>query len=228
MRVFIYFSFIIILFDTPSKAISINYKDKAISLIAFNVNISSETKRFLEQFESQFSLASNPNANKIIAKIKDHTWSSLVDSLQKNVGMIILPISTFGTSISYDNYGFPDVNVSKAQKKGSSKFYMKVELQIGSETLPPNPNLKKDTSYHIIKLKEGEIRPMVTITLTTFSNDGILPIGKYVGIAISPLAWKLDDSSIIDGMVNDNINANSSSLMTLINVAITKLSKNIH
>ena len=213
---------------TTNYAGSINYRDKAISLISFSVNISAETKKIFEKFDSQFPATSNEKADKFIARIKDLAWSSFIDTIQKNIGMVILPISTLGSDVNYDLYGFPDVNITKAQKKGTSKFFMKIDIQISPETFQTLSIAKKEKSIQHIKLKDGETRPMVTITLTTFSNNGILPIGKYEGFSIAPNPWSTDDASIFDGLVNDNNRNDLSTFMSLINEAIKDLSKNIH
>jgi hypothetical protein len=228
MKLIIYFSTLLILAIAPYASGTINYRDKAITLISFDVNINSETKRFLAKFENLFQSTSKPDADKIISRIKDLAWGTFVDTIQDNVGMIILPLNTLDSSIGYDVYGFPSVNIGKAQKKGTSKYFMKIDLQIGPEPTQPIGTIKKDTSSQFIKLKEGEIRPMVTIIVTTYSNNGILPIGKYTGSALSPYAWEANNDTILDGMVNENLSTNQSTLMNLIIQAITNLSKNIH
>ena len=222
------FSVLTLVVLLPNAVSSINYRDKAITLISFNVSISSETRKVFEKYDSQFPSAVNENADKFIARIKDLAWSSFVDTIQQKVGMVILPISTLGSTINYDAYGFPDVNITKAQKKGTSKFFMKVDIQISPETYQGLMMLKKDKNIQHIKLKDGEIRPMVSITLTTFSNNGIVPIGKYEGFSVAPNPWSLDDSSIFDGLVNENNKYDLSTFMSLINEAINDLSKNIH
>jgi hypothetical protein len=232
MRKYLLSAAILILVGVPFNVGSANhknvkYKNKEMTLISFSISIHPETKRYLDQFESYFPSVKNPNADKIIAKIKEQTWGSIVDILQKDIEMIILPISTFGKNISYDNYGFPDVNISKAQRKGFSKFYMKIDLQIGPEIYQPLGSFKDDTTKQRVKLNSGEIKPMVTITITTYSANGIVPIDKYVGNAIASNTWSSDDSSIIDGLVNATSRNDPSTLMSLINEAINDVSANI-
>lgn len=214
---------------TPFRVSSQRYKNKEISLISFNVTIHSEVKKYLDQYENSFSSVKNAKADKIIAKIKEQAWGSFVDVLQREIGMIILPVSTFGNSISYDDYGFPDVNISKAQRKGFSKYYMKIDMQIGPEMpqFPISHKAKNDSTVQSTLLKDGEIKPVVTITLTTFPENGIMPLSKFVGIAESPAAWSSDDPLVLDGLINDNNKTDLSTLMSLINEAITDLSINM-
>lgn len=212
----------------PFQVGSINYKNKEMSLISFNITIHPDIKKFLDQFEGSFPTIKNSNADKIVAKIKEQTWSSLVDKLQSEIGMIILPISTFGKNISYDAYGFPDIAISKAQRKGFSKFYMKIDLRIEPESVQfaNNYKIKYDTTQQL-KMEKGDIKPMVTLTLTTYPQNGIISLGKYTGITISTNAWTVTDISILDGLINSNVKDDLTTLMGLINEAINDLYLNI-
>lgn len=229
MRILLSVSAIILFVITPSHAGSVNYRDKEMTLISFSVSIHSDAKMYLEHFDSHFPTVKNSKADKIIAKIVEQTWGSLTDILQRETGMIILPITTFGNSISYDVYGYPDVNISKAQRKGFSKYYMKIDLQIGPEVLqyPISAKSKKDSTLRPVKLKSGEIKPVVTITLTTYPTNGIIPLGKYIGVSEAPAAWSPENVSILDGLVNANGKTDLSTLMSLINDAINDLATNM-
>lgn len=203
----------------PLQAVSQKYKNKEMSLISFNISIHENTKKYLNQYENLFPSVKNANADKIISKIKEQAWGSLVDSLQQNIGVVLLPISTFGNKISYDAYDFPDVNISKAQRIGFSKFYIKIDLEIGPEATqyPINKKEKHDVA---VQLKDGEIRPVVTLTITCYPEKGIIPIGKYVGSAQTPTIWASGKPSILDGLINSNYKIDLSTLLGLINEAI--------
>ena len=220
---------IIILVVTPFQVGSINYRDKEMTLISFTVNLHSDIKKYLDQFDSYFPSVKNKDADKIIAKILEQSWGSMIDILQHETGMIILPITTFGSVINYDVYGFPDINISKAQRKGFSKYYMKVELQISPEIFPYPMGIKakKDTTLRPVKLKSGEIKPVVTITLTTYPNNGIIPLGKYIGVAEVPSVWLPENVTTLDGLINSNNKTDLTTLMSLINEAISDLATNM-
>ncbi len=228
MRIF-HLIIVSIIIGTPFNALSQKYKNKEMSLISFNVSIHPETKKYLDQFESKFSSVKNKDADKIIAKIKEQAWGSLADSLQQEIEMILLPISTFGNKIGYDAYNFPDVSISKAQRIGFSRFYMKVDLEIGPKALqyPLSHKERNDSTLQSEKPKEGEIKPVVTITITCFPTNGIIPIGKYIGTSEATYIWKSGNISILDGLVNSNSKNDLSTLMSLINEAIFDLTINM-
>lgn len=229
MKRFLLISTIILFVITSFQAGSVNYRDKQMALISFNVKIHSDIKKYLEHFDSNFPLAKKSKADKIVAKIMERTWGSLTDILQRDIGMIILPIRTFGNSIGYDVYDFPDANVSKAQRKGYSKYYMKIDLQISPEVFPypMSSKAKNDSTLSPVRPASGEIKPVVTITLTTYPTNGIIPLGKYVGVSEAPSVWASENVSILDGLVNTNSKTDLSTLMSLINEAIKDLTTNM-
>jgi len=230
MKKILLLSSILIIIVMPLKALQNKYRNKEITLISFNIIIHSDTKKCLDSFENYFPAIKKSNADKIIAKIKEQAWGSIVDVLQREIGMIILPVNTFGDKISYDSYGFPDVNVSKAQRKGYSKFYMKIEMQIGPEPAiqyPVSYKSKKDTTSQSGKLKAGEIKPVVTITLTTYPDNGLVPLDKFIGVAESTTVWSTTNETILDGLINTNVTTDLSNFMSLINEAVNDLSINM-
>lgn len=226
MKKLILITAVIVLIGLPFHVGCTNYKNKEITLIQFNVTIQPEIKKYLYQLEDNFPPLKNEKADRIIGRIKDYAWSALQDKLQQQIGMIVMPLNTLGDRISYDVYDFPDVGISKAQKKGASKFYMKVDLQIGPEifqyTTHTSSKDKKDSLPQYTRLKEGEIKPMITITLTTYPNSGILPLDKFVGTTAAPSIWAVN-ASILDGLVNTNNKNDQSTLMSLTQKAIDEL-----
>lgn len=221
---------LILIMGSPFKVLSQKYRNKEISLIQLNVTIQPEIKRHLELLEGSFPDLKNEKADKIIGKIKEQVWGVLQDKLQSDIGMTIMPLNTFGDDIAYDLYGFPDASVSKAQKKGASKYYMKVDVNIGNELFQYTTQIttknKKDSVIHNTPLQEGEFKPVVTITLTTYPASGILQLNKFIGGAKAPKAWTVKES-ILDGLVNDNNKNDLSSLMSLIQESINDLTLSI-
>lgn len=213
----------------PYKGISQKYKNREITLIQFNVTIQPEIKKQLDQLESKFPETKNKNIDPIIAKIKEESWELIFEKLQHDVGMLVMPINTLGDQISYDVYGFPDVGITKAQKKGATKYYMKVDLQIGPElyqyATSTSKDKKENTPQRVI-LNSDEIKPVVTITLTTFPTNGIIPLNKYIGSIVAPNVLKVD-ASILDGLVNDTIKNDKSTLMSLIAATVEELTLSI-
>lgn len=217
-----------LLFTLPFIGYSQRYKNKDVSLISFSVSIHDDVKAYLDKFESQFPNTADNKADKIIALIKDQTWVALVDSLQQGVGMSVLPVTTFGNRSNYDEYNYPNIGISKAQQIGYSKIFIKIDLDINPE--PPlyqNSSKIKSNIVQTVKPKEGEIMPFVSLTITCFSTNGIIPIGKFTGTVQASTIWKDGNSSMLDGLVNADSKTDQSTIMSLITHCIHDAVKNM-
>lgn len=204
------------------------YRKKETTLTSFSLNIDPICKAKLDQLSHIFPEPRNSKADRIINQLKLRTWELLYERLQSEIGMVILPLDAYGDKFAYDAYYFPDVNISKAIKNGSSKYYFKVEMDIVpdmSAKYTKNGN-GKDSTNHIVTLSDDEIKPKVVITINFFSDKGILPIEKSVGTAIAPTALKVD-ASLFDGIINDNPGNDQTTLLSLIEDASRKVVRNI-
>lgn len=216
-----------ILTSFPFTGYTQRYKNKDVALISFNVSIQSDIKAHLNQFEDQFPNTSNPKADKIIAKVMDQTWSALADSLQQSVGMSVLPIRSFGNRSNYNEYDYPNLSIRRAQQIGFSKIFIKIDIEISPDSPLNQTNLKLKSGTRSDKSTNSELMPYVTLTLTCYSVNGIIPIGKYVGTMQSSTIWETGNSSVVDGLVNNNFEPNNSTLLGLITHAISDVTKNM-
>jgi len=206
------------------------YRKKETSLTSFSLNIDPVCKAKLDQLSHVFPEPRNGKADRIINQLKLKTWELLYDRLQSEVGMVILPLDAYGDKFTYDAYYFPDVNISKAIKKGSSKYYFKVEMDIlpdvSAKYITSKNGNGKDSTNHIVLLKDDEIKPKVVITINFFSDKGILPIEKSVGTAIAPTALKIEES-LFNGIINDAPGNEQTTLLGLIEDASRKVVRSI-
>lgn len=215
----------------PYKASSINYKNKQLALIAFNLTISPNMLEKLNTLENHFPEARVPKTDKVIKKIKDMTWIVLEERLQKEIGMYILPINAYGKEFDYDEYEYPNTSINKAIRRGISKYYMKIDITIDFEEID-KPSVVSSTLKHITdtinSTNTTEIphpKARVTITLTTFSEKGIMPIDKFTGNFTASEPWVFD-ATLLDGLINDNAAGDTNTLMGLFNNAVSSLTIN--
>jgi hypothetical protein len=215
----------------PFKASSINYKNKQLALIAFNLTISPNMLEKLNTLENHFPDVKNQKNNKVIKKIKDMTWIVLEERLQREIGMYILPINAYGKEFDYDQYEYPNTSINKAIRRGISKYYMRIDMTIDFEEIS-KPSVVSSTLKNIIdttnktnKVELPQPKAKVSITLTTFSEKGIMPIDKFTGnfTAIEPWVF---EAPLLDGLVNDNPFVDTNTLMGLFNTALSSLTIN--
>lgn len=219
----------LILFATASSfAQTTQYQSKQFTLISFNYQISNDLKSKFDQFEQLFPETERRKADKVISPAKEITWYLLKARLEKETGMYILPINSQGDKFKYDAYNFPSLSINRALKKGTSRYYMKVDIMVSSGIAKSETgygaNPKNKTNALDLKGNNDLCLPSVTIELTLYNDKGILPIKKETGTAIASEAWDLSEESFT-GIINrkEYDRNRTNTLLGLTNTAITKL-----
>ncbi|HPD96471.1 MAG TPA: hypothetical protein PLA24_11335 [Tenuifilaceae bacterium] len=205
------------------EAKSQNLRKKETCLISFKVNIDSDYQYKFSEFAGIFPEPGNKKVNKVENLIKYTTWDILKEKLTNQLGMIIIPLNAYGNKFSYDDFGFPDISISRALNKGRSKQYIKVELEIHPEhSAKYITKIVPDSANKIVELKENEVKPQVTINLTVYSDKGIIPKASGSGTANCKEVIVLDDS-FFDGIANGNVQPGKINLYNLIDRAAQNL-----
>ncbi len=171
---------IVILF-TSSALLAQNIKNKQFSLISYSLSISKDINNelaTLQPFIETIKTYNDPGNEKLKAILVHIIYYNLKENLEKELEIEILPINTFMRSVKYDDYGYPDANIREALRKGDSRFYFKVTATLESLTkskLEESPdlfeNIEKPFTY-----------PQLTMEITVYNNEGILPVDKWTGI----------------------------------------------
>ncbi len=158
-----------------------NIRNKQFSLFSYNLNISndfSEEITELEPFMDNIKTYNDPGNEKIKAILVHIIYYTLKDKLESELEVEILPINTFMRKVKYDDYGYPKTNIRDALRKGDSRFYFKVEVNIESLTKKKrddNPELFEDIDYNVCY-------PELTMEVTVYNNEGIIPVAKWLGV----------------------------------------------
>lgn len=224
--------FLLLLVISPFNAGSINYRNKHLALIAFNVTISPQMMVHLTSLESSFPEVKNHKTNKIIKRIKDITWILLEDRLEREIGLYLYPVNIYGNQFDYDEYEFPNTSINKAIRRGNSKFYLRVDLNIEFENVSTptgygsTPRQRRDTSSTATEEPLPEPKPRIVFNITTYSEKGVIPVDKFLGQAKGNEHWVFD-SNFLNGLVNDQFSEDPKTFMGLMNQAISNLILNM-
>jgi hypothetical protein len=206
------------------------YKNKQLTLIAFNLSIENDVKPYFDSQSHLFPEVENKKADKKISLLKEKIWYLIESRLVGQTEMYIFPINSHGSSFKYDVYGFPDVSINKALKDGSSKYYFKVDLTIGSNLkydekgYGSKPPVKKNDTEDLDP--KTSILPVISIEITTYNDKGILPVHKFTGSASASNPWVLSED-VFNGVINrkEYNKEDSNYLLGLVNLALTSLLK---
>ncbi|MBU8893773.1 MAG: hypothetical protein KOO66_13420 [Bacteroidales bacterium] len=157
-----------------------NIKNKQFSLYNYNLSISDdliEEIASLESFIDNVETYNDPGNEKLKAILVHIIYYSLKDKLSSELEMEILPVNTFMREVKYDDYGYPKTNIREALKKGYSRFYFRIEVDIESVTKKKkdeSPELFEDIDYPVTY-------PQLSIHITVHNNEGLIPVAKWAG-----------------------------------------------
>lgn len=205
-----------------------SYRNKQLALISYSYNIHQNIKPQLDEFAYLFPDTQESKADKTIATLKNNSWQVLKERLEEKTGMYILPINAHGNDFKYDDYGFPNMSINKALKKGNSRYYIRVSVTIAAQANKVEKGygsiVNKDTTNTSNAIPEGSLVPVITIEVTTYTREGLLPTQKAVGSAIATEPWVISPSTFDGLKKGEELKLNDpNNIMGLINSAITNL-----
>ena len=208
-----------------------NYRNKQLALISYSYNIHPNIKPQLDEFTYLLPDLQEPKTDKTIAILKNNSWQILKERLEEETNMYILPITAHGKDFKYDEYGYPNMTINRALRKGNARYYIRVSIAIAAYSNKTDKGygttVNKDTTKTPEAISEGLLIPEITIEVTTYTRDGILPMQKVVGSAMATEPWVISPSTF-DGLKKgeDYKLDDPNNIMGLINSAITNLLRN--
>lgn len=208
-----------------------NYRNRQLAVISYNVSIHQSLKVMLDQHANLFPDVENRRADKIIAALKERSWVLIEDRLEAGTGMYILPLNAHGKSFSYDVYGFPEIAINRALRVGTSKHYIRVDLTLSATSARRDTGYgsrpaARDTSTNEGEV-EGDVTPQVSITVTTYTDKGVIPLQRVTGTATASRPWFINED-IFTGLANRKewSKEDTNTIMGLINAALDDVLKN--
>lgn len=207
-----------------------NYTNKQLALISYNYTVLQNIKPQFDEFSHLFSGIGGPKVDKVISALKTNSWILLKERLEEETGMYILPIDAHGREFTYDEYGFPNMSINKALRKGSSPFYIKIAVTIADQSGKSEKGYgsapKKDAKT-ADPIDKQAVLPAITIEVTTYTKNGIIPLQKVIGTAVASEPWVLNDASFQGLKLSEPFNLDEpQNVMSLFNQALTNLIKN--
>jgi hypothetical protein len=145
------------------------YTNRQFTLINYEVEL---TKEFREQTAMMDDYIRNSikgftgrKQEKLEGKLYQMTYAWLEMKMEKVLEVDVLPVNSFTNKIKYNDYGYPDSKIKKAQGISYSNYYFKARVEIDAVPV------------------EGEsvstICPIVRMELIIFDKVGVLPIEKF-------------------------------------------------
>ncbi|MDY6800757.1 MAG: hypothetical protein SVU94_05990 [Bacteroidota bacterium] len=158
--------------------------NKQFSLIDYNLEISKDFRNEiseLDHFITGIKTYNDPGNDKLTAILVHTIYFTFKEVIERYLEIEILPINTFMNAVKYDDYGYPKTNIRKALRKGYSQYYFNLKIKIESidnQQKEDHPKKYEDISYKTTY-------PQVTLNMTIYSKDGIIPVYNLIGTAVA-------------------------------------------
>jgi len=164
-----------------------NIVNKQFALLNYHLDLTKEFRKDLEDFKSFFNSVDvhNKEAKDRLKAIMIHdVYYHLSERLEDEFEIDIMPINTFMQKIKYTDFGYPKTNINKALRVGDAHFYFKLRVIFDSMTEERKKNDPK---------LEGDIFfPTITINITVYNDEGVIPVEKWHGEKITYQPYELN------------------------------------
>lgn len=198
-------------------------RNKQMALISFDFKIHPDVRNKMLPYEGLFpSLPRRMRrGDPVYARLQALSYEMIRFRLSRDYGVIIMPINTYGKRFKYDDYGFPSVGIELAQRRGDARFYLALEMEIG--TAPESISTLSPNAYRDSILRPKDyLRPNITIALTLYPRLGIIPEERYSRSTQWPTPILLQPT-MLDGIVNSQYRHDRQTLREAIELAIDGL-----
>ncbi|MGE0089225.1 MAG: hypothetical protein AB7S50_07095 [Bacteroidales bacterium] len=177
--------------------------NKQFSLLSYDLAISNDLAEELKDLDSyvkSIKVYNTPESDKLKAVFIHNLFYTITDELKHDLSIEILPVNTFLNKVKYDIYGYPQTSIQQAMRKGNSAYYFKLQVKLESNTKKlsqEKPDLFKDLTYKTIV-------PVVTINITVYSKQGVLPVDTWNGTYTTEIPLEINEYLLL-GFDNKDI-----------------------
>jgi len=195
------------------------FNNSQFTLISYVCSVDARIDKELSNFDAYINCTPPKGTDKVITMMTHSVFSMVKDRLETMLNIYMPPVNSFQDYAKYDAFGYPDILIQKAIKKGDSKYYLKIIANIETETgLPSNSN-------------NADLKPQIKVTLEIYSKEGYVPVKVAEGVsaATSPLSnepgviTNLNFVKLPDDKKLQDVNSIKILILEAIDAAITKL-----
>jgi len=164
-----------------------NIVNKQFTLLNYDLNLTTEFREDLQNLEPFFNSVEVHNKDsddRLKAIMIHHIYYHLKENLEEDLEINILPINTFMQKVKYNDFGYPKTHINKALRVGGSRYYFKLDVTFDSMT---EERKKNDP-----KLQGNIIFPHITIDITIYDKNGVIPVDKWHGEKIAYKPYEIN------------------------------------
>lgn len=209
------------------QAQSKKFYKRETALIFYDFYIEGSLMQQFEQYSDLFRPCKEEKRNPIKNQLLYTSWDMIREALEDQTGMLIVPMDAYGSRFTYDDYGFPNMGINKALKKGASKYYLRFDISLKPTPTPVYTTSTKPDSL-AMSLTPGQILPILTIDVTIYPDKGVLPTSKSTITIKAQQPFEVNEA-LFDGFVNDKetVSAPPTNIYGMFKEAIVQLGGSI-
>lgn len=216
-----------ILMPETVQAQSKKFYKRETALIYYDFAIDGALMQRFEAYANLFRPCKEAKRNPIKNQLLYTSWDMIREAMEEQTGMLIVPIDAYGNRFTYDDYGFPNMGINKALKKGSSKYYLRFDISLKPTPTPVYTTSTKPDSL-AMALTAEQILPILTIDVTIYPDKGVLPTSKSTITVKAQQPFEVNEA-LFDGFVNDKdtVSAPPANIYSMFKEAIVQLGGSI-
>lgn len=215
--------FIITSFIYSASAQDTRFIDKEITLHNYSFGLDDEFQLYIQDIiennldETEYWTQEEP----INSLFMDKTYNRIEISLEEYLNVNILPKEALEGKVIYDTRGYPCGNKRKAAQKGTTPYYLKLDVQMTARDM-----ITDELEINEVNYKKKKIKAHVVINATLYDKEGKVAL-KLKGKAKGD-RWIVLDRVALFGFMNlegQDIIDEQATLLSVLDEAIDDLQK---
>jgi hypothetical protein len=202
-----------------SNGFTQKYYKQQFTLFKFHCVVDSRVISQLSEIESCMDCKPPKSYSKTEVMFVQSIFTVVKSKLESKFGVYILPIESYGDKADYDDFGFPDIMINNAIKKGTTKYFFKVTAYI-------------QNSNKLDATNTSDFRPVVKVQIDLFNKSGYQPISTVEGVS-EAVGMMKREPSILTGLdcvtvpKDKKAAVDAEVILTLINDAVDQALKSL-
>jgi hypothetical protein len=187
------------------------YTNNQFTVFSYSIKVDKNFESELVPFEGNIKIKTDARQNKITAFLIHNLYEIVTQTLTDSLNIYILPPNNLGDKAKYNDYGYPDINIKKAQRIADTKYFLKIEAEF--------ENRQNDDMGN--KLPFGSFMPQIKLHIDLYNNIGILPIKSAIGIGTTGKTIKTSIQFLNNlNFINSSEKTNAETLKYIITMSV--------
>lgn len=152
-----------------TNVFSQKYHKQQFTLFKYHCVVDESIIKSMSELENSITCPAPSGYTKTETLLTQSIYSIIKSKMESKFGVYILPVNSYQDNGSYDSFGFPDMLINNAIRKGSTKYYFKITVHVETSSKATN--------------NDNNLWPVVKVEIELYNKDGYQPIKTGTGIS---------------------------------------------